>query len=153
MCLAEDIDARIRYQDTDSMHIDYDAVPRLAEAFKTSYNKELIGKDMGQFHVDFDLQGAEGNIFAKESIFLGKKSYLDVLACDGNDVEGYHIRMKGIPSSLLEDNAYQKYLSLYNGQSLSFDLSELCSIDINTKSQAVTKRSNFVRKVSFEVYN
>ncbi|GMG16170.1 unnamed protein product [Phytophthora fragariaefolia] len=98
MCLAEDINANIWYQDTDSMHIDYDAVPHLADAYKSAYDKELIGKDMGQFHVDFELHGSAGNIFAKESIFLGKKSYLDVLACDGNDATGLHIRCKGIPS-------------------------------------------------------
>ncbi|DAZ99693.1 TPA: hypothetical protein N0F65_000871 [Lagenidium giganteum] len=149
MRLAEDIDAKIWYQDTDSMHIDYDAVPRLAEAYKQTYNKELIGKNMGQFHVDFSLKGSNGNVYAKESIFLGKKSYLDVLACDGNDVEGLHIRMKGIPSKLLEENAYEKYLKLFNGESMSFDLSELCSININSKTQTVSKRSNFTRKVSF----
>jgi hypothetical protein len=46
MCLAEDIDAKIWYQDTDSMHIDYDAVPYLADAFREKYNQELIGKQM-----------------------------------------------------------------------------------------------------------
>lgn len=149
MCLAEDIDAKIWYQDTDSMHIDYDAVSRLADAYKERYNKELIGKQMSQFHVDFELEGSEGNIYAKESIFLGKKSYLDLLACDGNDVEGYHIRMKGIPSKLLEDKVYEKYMKLFNGESLSFDLTELCPININAKSQTVSKRSNFTRNVSF----
>ncbi|GMG15815.1 unnamed protein product [Phytophthora fragariaefolia] len=150
MCLAEDINANIWYQDTDSMHIDYDAVPRLADAYRSAYSKELIGKDMGQFHVDFDLHGSAGNIYAKESIFLGKKSYLDVLACDGNDATGLHIRMKGIPSKLLEEDAYNKYLDLYNGKSMSFDLSELCSININSKTQTVSKRSNFTRRVSFK---
>ena len=149
MCLAEDIDARIWYQDTDSMHIDYDAVPRLAEAYKKYYSKELIGKDLGQFHVDFELKGSKGNIYAKESIFLGKNSYLDLLACDNNDVEGVHIRMKGIPSKLREDNLNEKNMNLFNGQSLSFDLSELCSINIDTKSQTVSKRTNFKRNVSF----
>ena len=130
--LAEDIDAKIWYQDTDSMHIDYDAVPRLGEAYKQTYNKELIGKQMGQFHIDFKLKGSKGNIYAKESIFLGKKSYLDVLACDGNDVVGYHIRMKGIPVRLLETNTYETYVKLFNGERMSFYLSELCSININS---------------------
>ncbi|KAL7684684.1 putative DNA-directed DNA polymerase, family B [Plasmopara halstedii] len=39
MCLAEDIDAKIWYQDTDSMHIDYDAVSRLADAFRKNITK------------------------------------------------------------------------------------------------------------------
>lgn len=150
MCLAEDIDAKIWYQDTDSMHIDYDAVSRLADAFRQKYNKELIGKQMGQFHVDFDLEGSEGNIYAKESIFLGKKSYLDILACDGNDVEGFHIRCKGIPSKLLENDTYKKYLELYNGEELEFDLSDVCPIKINNKTQRVTTTLNFKRKLSFK---
>ncbi|GMF38339.1 unnamed protein product [Phytophthora lilii] len=149
MCLAEDINADIWYQDTDSMMIDYDAVDRLAETYKQTYNKELIGKQMGQFHIDFNLEGSEGNIYAKESIFLGKKSYLAELACDGNDVEGFHIRMKGIPSKLLEANPHEKYMNLLNGKSMSFDLSELCSININSKSQTVSKRSNFTSSISF----
>ncbi|CEG44380.1 dna partial [Plasmopara halstedii] len=74
MCLAEDIVAKTWYQDTDSMHIDYDAVSRLEDAFRQKYNKELIGKQMGQFHVDFDLKRSEGNIYAKESIFLDVKA-------------------------------------------------------------------------------
>ncbi|CAK4090897.1 unnamed protein product [Aphanomyces euteiches] len=89
MCLAEDINARIWYQDTDSMHIDRDAISKLAEAFRAKYGRELIGNQMGQFHIDFDLKGSEGEVYSKESIFLGKKNYLDVLACDGNDVEGH----------------------------------------------------------------
>ncbi|EGZ29373.1 hypothetical protein PHYSODRAFT_473095 [Phytophthora sojae] len=149
MCLAEGIDARIWYQDTDSMHIEYDSVPRLADVYRDLYNSEVIGKQMGQFHVDFDLAGSEGNIVAKESVILGKKSYLDVLACDGNDATGLHIRMKGIPGKLLEGDAYVTYIKLFNGEAVSFDLTELCSININSKTQSVSKRSNFTRSVSF----
>jgi hypothetical protein len=149
MCLAEDINADIWYQDTDSMHIDYDKVPILADSYRDTYGKELIGKQMGQFHVDFDLKGSKGNIFAYESIFLGKKSYLDLLACDGNDVVGQHIRMKGIPGKLLADDPHKKYMDLFNGKRLEFDLSEVCSIDINSKTQVVSKRTDFKRNVSF----
>ena len=149
MCLAEDLDADIWYIDTDSMHIDYDQVPVLQRAYKEKYNKELIGKQMSQFHTDFDLKGSEGEIYAFESIFLGKKSYLDLLACDGNDVTGSHIRCKGIPSKLLEDDTYQKYIDLYNGKTLRFDLSEVCPININSKTQKITKRQNFYRNISF----
>ncbi|GMF22359.1 unnamed protein product [Phytophthora fragariaefolia] len=144
MCLAEDIDARIWYQDTDSMHIDYDSLQRLADAYIDLYSKELIGKQMGQFHVDFDLAGSKGNIFARESIILGKKSYLDVLACDGNDATGLHIRCKGILSKLLEKDTYATYMKLFNGQSVSFDLTELYSININSKTQSVSKRTSFI---------
>jgi len=149
MCLAEDIKANIWYQDTDSMMIDRDGVPKLAIAFKEKYGRELIGKQMGQFHTDFSLEGSKGEVYAKESIFLGKKSYVNVLSCDGNDVEGHHIRMKGIPGKLLKENPLEKYVKMYNGESMEFDLSECCSIDINTKTQKVSKRLKFTRKVSF----
>jgi hypothetical protein len=72
-----------------------------------------------------------------------------VLACDGNDVVGYHIRMKGIPGKLLQTNTYETYMKLFNGYKLSFDLSDLCPINIDTKSQTVSKRMNFTRNVSF----
>ncbi|KAH9185575.1 hypothetical protein AeNC1_012449 [Aphanomyces euteiches] len=146
MCLAEDIEANIWYQDTDSMHIDRDEISKLADAFRDKYGRELIGN---QFHSDFELEGSQGEGFAKESIFLGKKSYLDVLTCEGNDVEGHHIRMKGIPGALLQQNPYEAYLKLFDGESMEFDLAQCCSIDINTKTQRVTKRLKFMRKVSF----
>ena len=74
MCLAEDEGQTIYYQDTDSLHINSEAVPPLAEAFQRRYGRELVGKEMGQFHVDFDLPGAAGDIYARESLCLGKSS-------------------------------------------------------------------------------
>ena len=62
---------------------------------------------MGQFHVDFDLDGCKPDkIKSVESIFLGKKSYYNVLEGingDGKIVEGKHSRMKGIPSQCFKD--------------------------------------------------
>ena len=57
-CLAEDIDAMIHYTDTDSMHMQYDAVERLGAAFSEKYGRELIGKKLGQFHTDFDFDSS-----------------------------------------------------------------------------------------------
>jgi hypothetical protein len=149
MCLAEDNDAKIWYQDTDSMHIDRCSLDALADAFRAKYGRELVGKDLCQFHSDFELKGSKGEVFATESIFLGKKSYLDILACDGNDSTGMHIRMKGIPSLLLSENTRETYMSLFEGTAHEFDLAKLCSIEINTKTQNITKRFSFKRKVQF----
>lgn len=44
----------IYYQDTDSIHIEYSKIPLLAEKFKEKFNRELIGKQLGQFHSDFE---------------------------------------------------------------------------------------------------
>jgi hypothetical protein len=79
MCLAEDIGADIHYQDTDSMHIDKESVPRLSEAFMEKYGKTLIGKDLGQFHGDFEEESGYEKPFSIESVFVGKKIYVDKL--------------------------------------------------------------------------
>ena len=63
-------------QDTDSIHINCEEVEKLA-AFKKKYNRDLIGEDMLQFHVDFDLDGACGDIYSTESYLLAKKVYID----------------------------------------------------------------------------
>ena len=55
MTLAEDEGLNIWYQDTDSMHINYEEVNLLACAFKAKYDRDLIGEEMSQFHIDFDL--------------------------------------------------------------------------------------------------
>jgi hypothetical protein len=97
MCLAQEKDLKIYYQDTDSMHINDKDIEILEKEFRSKYNRELIGKNMGQFHSDFDL-GKAKNIVATKSIFLGKKSYYDKLEgdLDGKLINGTHTRMKGI---------------------------------------------------------
>lgn len=149
ICLGEDLeskgndDCKIYYQDTDSIHIDYSGVEKLGKAFKEKYNRELIGSDMGQFHIDFDLNGAgKGKkIVAKNSIFLGKKCYIDELHSEddnGNKVMDYHIRMKGIPSQAIKYTAQLRnqsilelYDDLFEGDKVGFDL--LCGMDEITK--------------------
>lgn len=160
MCLAEDNDLSIYYQDTDSMHIQSHQVTELANRFQEKYGRELIGKQMGQFHTDFSLAGAKGNIWATESIFLGKKCYMDKLASDSG-VEGFHCRMKGIPSKLLtigelsidgvagKYSVQEIYSALYSGSTAEFDLANCCPISINNKTQVVAKRSKFPRVLKF----
>ena len=48
MCLAYDVGCHIFYQDTDSMHIFKDDLPKLEEAYKNKYNRELRGSNLGQ---------------------------------------------------------------------------------------------------------
>ena len=90
MCTADDMGAEIYYTDTDSMHIESDKVKPLADVFREKYGRELIGKNLGQFHSDFEFSesyhavdgklvkvgesiDAVGEILAVKSIFLGKK--------------------------------------------------------------------------------
>ena len=35
------------------MHMKQDDLPKLCDLFKQKYNRDLVGSDMGQFHVDF----------------------------------------------------------------------------------------------------
>lgn len=133
MTLAEDNDLEIYYQDTDSMHIKDCDIPVLSQKFKEKYGKELIGKSMGQFHSDFDLPGCK-DIVATQSIFLGKKSYIDKLQGvdkkTGEVKVGYHIRMKGIPNSCITyasdlmgyKTIFNFYEDLFQGKSLVVDL-------------------------------
>ena len=133
MCLGEDLGLKQYTQDTDSIHIDYDEVEILANEYRKIYNTELIGNDMGQFHIDFDLEGSVGDIWATDSIFLGKKCYIDKLESrdeHGKPIYGHHIRMKGITHSSIDytakkdfgGNVLKMYEHLFNGNSVNFDL-------------------------------
>ena len=80
MTLAEDLDIDMFITDTDSIHMDTRKISLLGKEFKEKYGRELIGKNLGQFHTDFDLDGAEtDDIYAVLSVFLGKKCYYDKL--------------------------------------------------------------------------
>ena len=71
---ADDLGINTYYQDTDSIYLNYDDVPKMVEQYKQKYNQELVGDYLGSFHIDFELHGACGEIYAKESLFLGKKN-------------------------------------------------------------------------------
>lgn len=134
MCLAEDLNIRILYQDTDSMHLFKDELNFLTESFEKVYQRPLVGNDLGQFHSDFEIKGSKSEVYARRSIFLGKKSYIDELVGtgeNGEEIVDYHIRMKGIPSSCVKYTAklhgidtITLYERLYNGTRIDFDLTE-----------------------------
>lgn len=161
ICLAEDNNLNIYYQDTDSIHINETDIAVLADKYKEQYNKELIGNQMGQFHSDFDLEGCE-NIYANRSIFLGKKCYIDELKGtnkDGIEQTGFHIRMKGIPSSCITwtaqrlgyNNVFELYEDLYKGKTIEFDLTQQHTKDnfkFNTNGTVITL-DEFKRRIRF----
>jgi len=161
MCLAEDNDLKIYYQDTDSMHIDYDDVEVLENKFQEKYNRILTGKQLGQFHIDFDLKGAVEDIKAVNSIFLGKKCYIDELVSkdqEGNVIKDYHIRMKGVPNATIKYTAEQRgqsllelYQSLYDGEAVEFDLlcgGKRCNFKFH-KDMTIESMKDFKRTLSF----
>ena len=161
MCLAEDNDMKIYYQDTDSMHLEDRHINLLAKLYQAKYNRQLIGKEMGQFHSDFSSDKITKNIIAIKSIFLGKKAYVDVLEGEdknGDIVQDYHIRMKGVSDKAIKYyclinkiTPYELYQQLCNGKKIKFDLTcdgNACSFEYN-KDYTISSNSAFIREVSF----
>jgi hypothetical protein len=164
MTTAEDNEMQIYYTDTDSMHILYNDVYKLEKIFNKKYGRELIGKNLGQFHVDFSLDGVpkenEHTIYAKNCIFLGKKTYIDQLVGldkDGKEINGMHVRAKGIPNSAIKYeckkrniNEYELYEKLFNGEKIEFDLLENGNkINLTFDNFVVKNTLKFTRSMHF----
>ena len=157
--VANEIACPIYYTDTDSLHCDLDAVPKIETRYKEVYGKQLNGKNLEQFHTDFNLPGACSEIYAEKSIFLGKKSYIDCLKStdkDGNIIRGYHVRLKGITSAGLEHAASKyadSYLGLYTdlakGNSVKILLNPKDKVLFEYKRGHVSTRTDFYREVKF----
>jgi hypothetical protein len=161
---ANDCDYPIYYTDTDSIHLNYEDVKPLEIEYRKIYNKELNGKNLEQFHIDFDLDKAAGEIYATKSIFLGKKSYIDYLESKdekGNKINGFHYRLKGITKEGLEHAAkksggfFQLYQELADGKEKAIILNPFNTEKNKTKvlfefkNGQVSTKKEFIRKVKF----
>jgi hypothetical protein len=173
MTTAQDENIPIYYQDTDSMMLHDDDIPRLEEVFMNKYGRKLVGKDLGQFSSDLkaeDDSEATGkkikDIYATEGIFVGKKAYILKVECEdeeGNIYDaGFHSRCKGvnIPSiehllSKPEHKGRDKidiYNDWYQGKAYDLDLTAgqtVCSMDINLKTNTIKNRQSFIRNIRF----
>ena len=157
MCLAYENRIPIVYQDTDSMHIPKQCIQKLSELYKEKYDRKLIGKKMGQFHGDFASKILKGNIWAIESIFCGKKVYIDKLIDEHCNID-YHIRMKGVSEEAIRDCANKNcngdlmelYRRLYNGESFNFNLAVNVPQFKQSKSMSISSNNNFNRNVDFK---
>jgi hypothetical protein len=88
-------------------------------------------------------------------IALGKKSYVDLLQ-DEEGNTGYHIRMKGIPEQVLMNYCKNNnllvdelYLKLYDGEMITFDLTDGCNCFRKTRTFDQVTLNNFSRRVKF----
>ena len=100
-------------------------------------------------------------IYAVESLFLGKKTYTDILepaGKDGETINSEHIRMKGIPTPCTKYYAKQHniivldiYRKLYNNEVVKFDLTNdgnkfVCR---NNKDHTISNVTDFTRKCQY----
>ena len=113
----------------------------------------MIGKNLGQFHNDFD-EVADG--YAYHSIFLGKKAYIDMLINDKSE-HGVHYRMKGVSLDCIELYANEHnmtlievYNKLLHNESITFDLLSTQPRFKYNKNRTMTSAKEFKRKVRFE---
>lgn len=159
MCLADDFNIPIYYQDTDSMHIDEVNIKPLSKLYKNKYDRDLIGKMTGQFHSDFDSSICdEDTIHSKLFIALGKKVYVDVLSDKDNNID-YHIRMKGVSGKSVKYHSNKDkikveelYKKLYNDEAYAFDLgcNGLSPCFEGKADGSICSKEEFYRIICFE---
>jgi hypothetical protein len=133
-------------------------VPKLEALYGTEYKKQLAGSELGNFHVDFNLNGKKKNIYAKRSIFLGRKCYIDHLVNSETKEEGYHLRMKGVSNAAilhkceeLKINPFELYTKLIS-ESIEFTLNfDKYNISMEYVKRGVKTRDigTFKRLISF----
>lgn len=163
--VANDNNLPIYYTDTDSIHLNLKDVEKLEQKYNKRYGKELNGKNLEQFHTDFDLEGSTSEIYSTKSIFLGKKSYIDCLESkdkDGKTITGFHIRLKGITKEGLEHSAKEYkdgYLGLYEDLAKGTEKTMVLNpynpdknsnkVLFEFKQGKVSTKEEFTRKVQF----
>ena len=155
------IDIKIYYQDTGSIHVTYHIVDKNENRYKEKYGSELVGEELGNFHIDFSMGNASSETHAIESLSLGKETYIDFLESTGEDgkaINPEHIRMKGIRAACIRYYAEQHnttvldvYTKLFNYKTIKFDLTNggnkfVCR---NIKYYTISNVSDFVRKCQY----
>ena len=156
ICLCEDSQIRVYYQDTDSLHLDFNKTKDLADLYRKKYNKELYGKYLLQFSSDFAVNekniSSDYEVRAVESYFIGKKCYIDKLKFkdSNNKVKyEYHCRLKGIPNSLIK-NKMNTYKRLYKGEEIKFDLSEVIKLQNKSNYRICNvNKGDFTRRIKY----
>jgi hypothetical protein len=152
------------YTDTDSIHMRKCDVIQLGKQYNIKYERELIGKDLGQFHTDFDMEGCN-NVYSIKHIPIATKTYLDIL--QGTDKKGdtkqdVHIRIKGITKSGIDyelnrrganriESAISLFTDLKDGKSVMFYLNPTehdVSFEFNSNGISTRPVQSFVRSLN-----
>lgn len=162
MATAQDHGLPIYYTDTDSIHIDKASIEPLRNYFHARFHRELIGKNLGQFHSDFPESPAKEMFVSRYFIGVGKKAYLDILQDSQGNVS-HHARLKGIPEQAILNEARQRcsrnylgglynlYADLFNGVPQTFNLVYDGAVRfVRDARLAYRCRDDFKRRVIFE---
>jgi hypothetical protein len=154
ICLAWWEKIPVYYQDTDSIHILAEDLPRLEKTFNEKYKATLVGTELCQFHSDFSPVKGKPS-YSRKLIAVGKKSYLDILRNEDGD-EDYHFRLKGIPQNVILNycsnnhiTLEQLYTKLYNGETIEFNLLDGSTCFRKDKTFAQYTPTIFNRKIKF----
>ena len=104
---------------------------------------------------------SNSEIYAVESLFLGKKTYIDILEStdkDGKTINSEHIRMKGIPTPCIKYYAGQHNITvldickkLYDNEDIKFDLTNdgkklVCR---SNKDHTISNVTGFTRRCQY----
>ena len=158
---ADDCDIKIYCQGTDSILLNYGDVDKVENGYKEEYGSELVGEELGNFHIDFSMDNANSETYAIESLFLGKKTYVDILEPTDKDcktINSEHTRMKGIPTPCIKYYAEQHnttildvYTKLFNNKTVKFDLinDNTKFVCRNNKDYTTPHVSDFTRKCQY----
>ena len=95
-------------------------------------------------------------MLAVESIFLGKKSYIDRLSDEAGN-HAYHIRLKGIPGKCIQyksnheyrGDAFKLFEELYAGDTVEFDVATGGNCVFKTNKNHSISTGKMTRKVCF----
>ena len=122
---------------------------------------ELVGGELGNCHVYFDMDCDDSEIYAIESLFLGKSTYTYTLEStdkDGQTINSEHSIMNGIPTPCIKYYAQMKgitalevYNMLFNNKYIKFELTNdgnkfVCR---NNKDHTVSNVTDFTQKCQY----
>ena len=66
--VSNDCGVNTYYQDADSIHLKYDDVDKIVnKKYKHKYNQDLVGDGLGNFYVDFSMDGAATEIYGVDN--------------------------------------------------------------------------------------
>ena len=73
---ADDANVNVYYQFTDGIHFDYDEVGNIVDISKQKHSKGLVGEQMVNAHIDFELSGSCAEVYAIDRLLLGSHTHI-----------------------------------------------------------------------------